>query len=125
MSLFDFFKCKVIYIVSANTFDAVVDWGFYATVKKRFHLSDTEYNPNLSVEDIAKLKEAKKRLSDLVLGKEVVVRVHKTNVMEKWVAEVFIPFIGIKDGEKYLEKTPAGEFVSVNAYLIGQGFLKN
>jgi len=125
MSIFDMFKAKVIYIVSANTFDAVVDWGFYATVKKRFHLSDTEYNPNLSLEDVAKLKESKKRLSDLILGKEVTLKIYKTAVMEKWVADVFIPMIGIPDGEKYLEKTPAGEFVNVKAYLIGKGYLKN
>lgn len=125
MSIFDMFKCKVIYIVSANTFDAVVDWGFYATVKKRFHLSDTEYNPNLSAEDVAKLKEAKKRLSDLILGKEVTLKIYKTAVMEKWVADVFIPAIGIPDSEIAMEKTPAGEFCNVKQYLIKKGYLKS
>lgn len=125
MAIFDMYRAKVIYIVSANTFDAVVDWGFYATVKKRFHLSDTEYNPNLSVEDVAKLKESKKRLSDLILGKEVTLKIYKTAVMEKWVADVYIPAIGIPDSEIAMENTPAGEYLNVKSYLIKKGYLKN
>jgi len=125
MSLFDFYEGKVIYIISANSFDAVITWGFKATLRKRFHLSDLEYNANLTEEEIAKLREAKRKLSDLILNKKVILKVYPTNVDEKYLADVYLNPVGIPDAEIALEKTIAGEFVNVKSYLIKKGYLKS
>jgi len=125
MSLFDYYKVKPIYIVSANSFDGVVDQGFYSTTKQRFFLSESEYNPNLEQEEIDKLKLAKRKLSELILHKEVVLKALPTNIPHKFLCEIYISAIGIPDSDKYVENTPAGDFVSVKKYLISNGYLKN
>lgn len=125
MSLFNMYEGKVIYIKSANAADVVIDWGFGATIKKTVHLSDLEYNPNLTDEDRLKLREARNKFSELTLGKKCVVRLNKSARKEEfYIGDIFVSPMGIPNSQEYTESTPAGEFVNVHLFLKKNGYLK-
>jgi len=124
------FEGIVKYIVSANSFDMVINWGFGATIKRRFHLSDTKYDPNLNDEDAERLKAAKRELTKLIHNKQVIVRAHSTNTHEKYTADVYVRMSdlqGVDDytkDNKYVEEIFGDRYIYINKLMVGQNLLK-
>jgi len=93
------YRAFVLRVVDGDTLDMVVDKGFGDFSKQRirlFGVNTPELHPRKGTpeqreaEKIAANK-AKDRVTELMLGKECVIRTSKTGNFGRWLAEVYLP----------------------------------
>ncbi len=92
------YRCHCIRVVDGDTIKVIVDKGFgdYRVENLRVYGIDTpELRPRKgtpeerSIEKI-KAKAAKVRVEELVLGRDLIIKTHKTGKFGRWLAEVFL-----------------------------------
>lgn len=100
------YKAQVIDVYDGDTITAIVDLGFHIkqTIKIRLAGINT---PELKGEDRDKGLVSKERLSELILGKEVIVKTYKDRQEKfgRWLGDIYIP----------------SSLISINTILLNEG----
>ena len=105
------YNCKITSIYDGDTATGDIDLGFYTHIhdqKFRLFGINTPEIRNKDAEDKKKAYEAKAELERLILNKTVRIRSHGKEKYGRWLVEIFIDDMSI----------------SVNQYLINEGFAK-
>lgn len=88
-----FKRVKVINIVDGDTFDAVVDTGFYHSARIRFRLKGIDtpeiFRPSCPAE-FEHGMVAKKFLEEAILNKKISIVSYKEGVYNRWDAEIIL-----------------------------------
>lgn len=87
------YKMTVTRVVDGDTIEGIVDLGFNVSTTLRFRLLDIDtpetFRPRNELEK-EHGKRATARVEELILGKTVLVRSHKTGKYGRWLAEIFV-----------------------------------
>lgn len=99
------YRAVVTKVIDGNTFNAIVDLGFYTTIQQTFRLSGVDITPTLTdVEDPrARSKYATKFVSDLIHGKQITIKSDGIGKYNRWLSIVYI------DGEELSLNTMINE----------------
>lgn len=101
------YRAKVDRVVDGDTYDVTVDLGFkiYHKVRVRLRNVDTPEIFGRRASEEGRIAAA--YVTDLILGKEVVITTHKTNAksFDRWVADVTID-----------------DYVDLGTHLIAEGY---
>lgn len=101
------YRAQIFKIVDGDTFDAVVDLGFYVSTAVRFRMYglDTAEINDRDPEKRALAMQAKLFCVEKLLNQSVTMQTYKTDKYGRWLAEVFLP----------------NEELSINAQLLAAG----
>jgi micrococcal nuclease len=87
------YNAKITNVVDGDTVDALVDMGFHFYASLRFRVrgydAPESYRPK-TIEEKAKGTSAKERATELLLGKDVVIKSYKEGAYNRWEADIEI-----------------------------------
>lgn len=83
------YRARVLKAFDGDTFTAQVDLGFGNTTTIQFNLSDANAH-EVRGESLKEGREAREEVRAKMVGKEIIVRTHKTKIKGRYGAEVFI-----------------------------------
>ena len=79
-----FYRARIKRVVDGDTVIAVVDRGFTDFSVKKFRLAGVDA-------PLDRRSAAQRRLSQLIEGKEVLVKAYRTAKLDRWLLEIFLP----------------------------------
>lgn len=110
-----FKRVKVIRVVDGDTFDAIVDTGFYHTAQIRFRLRGIDtpetHRPSCPAEYLHGML-AKKFLEEAILNKKIFIVSFKEGVYNRWDAEIIL-----EDGSYLAPKMVAAGLQKLENYI--------
>jgi micrococcal nuclease len=121
-----YYRAKIVRVVDGDTVDAEVDAGFGSYRVERLRLAGVDApelkprrgTPEEREEERLLAHKAKERVTNLMLGKECVIRTFKTGSFGRWIAQIFFP----EDVIMRLARTTTGEPPkSINDLLLEEG----
>lgn len=104
------YEAKIIDVYDGDTVTAEIDLGFHVKIKEKLRLSEINA-PEIRGEEREEGKKSKISLSELILGREVVIYTErdKKGKYGRYLAEIFV-------------KTENGSWIDVNKTLVEQGY---
>lgn len=76
-------------VVDGDTFDALIDLGFGASIKERFRINGINA-PEITGEEKYKGIISKNYLSSRILNKNVIIVSTKTDSFRRWLADIYV-----------------------------------
>jgi micrococcal nuclease len=103
------YRAKIVDVYDGDSVTALVDLGFRISFEIKVRLSGIN-TPEIRGEERLEGLIAKKRVADLILQKDVVLKTQRdrTEKYGRWLGEIFLP----------------GEDISINQLLLNEGLAK-